>query len=442
VSPEYAVASLDWSCLTRSAPREIAQSFRQTAPSMRQPEDSPHNAETAARSLMRSTRDRVGYGRKGESSTRPTCARIPTEARRSPSSTSPARVRSSPDSRNTIVRDATAPNAALAPVARGDRRKRGEPPLLSPLRYPGSKRRLAAHIDEILKINGRTPDLFIEAFAGGASVAIRLLQLGRVQQIGLVDLDPMVAAFWRTVFFDTEWLCNAIAKVPVTLAQWQTYRAMKPRSDRSRALICLFLNRTSFSGILNPRAGPIGGYAQKGDFKIDCRFTRETIIDRIRKIAAYRDHVAFVWNTSWDQALANVRAKQAAGELPLDVFYYFDPPFFEKAEQLYTFYFEEADHIALRDALVAMTDHADEPWVLSYDVADRLEELYGDRPESTHIELLYSMSAGHGRKVAKEAILSNLPKLPIPSVDDKRRRSKGPAGQRPKTTKPKKIRVA
>lgn len=321
-------------------------------------------------------------------------------------------------------------------------RTRVEAPLLSPLRYPGSKRRLASHIDEILKLNSREPELFVEPFAGGASVAVRLLQLGSVKQIGLVDLDPIVAAFWRTVFFDTKWLCKEIAKVPVTLPQWEAYRAMKPRSDRTRALICLFLNRTSFSGILNPRAGPIGGYDQRGEYKIDCRFTRETLIDRIQKIAAYRDRVAFVWNKSWDDALEDVRAKQATGELPRDVFYYFDPPFFEKAEKLYTFYFQNADHVALRDALVAMTDHAREPWVLSYDVADHLEELYGDRPESTHIELLYSMSGGGGRKMAKEAILSNLPKLPIASVEEKRRRSTLPTVTRPKAPKPKKARVA
>lgn len=349
-----------------------------------------------------------------------------------PVSNSPSRVLSSPDSRQTLL-----PNPAPS-----DRRKRVAPPLLSPLRYPGSKRRLATHIDEILKLNDRTPELFVEAFAGGASVAIRLLQLGRVKRIGLVDLDPMLAAFWRTVFFDTKWLCNQIAKVPVTLKQWEAYRAMRPRSDRTRALVCLFLNRTSFSGILNSRAGPIGGYGQKGKFKIDCRFTRETLIERIEKIAAYRDRVAFVWNTSWDKALANVRAKQASGKLPQDVFYYFDPPFFEKAEKLYTFYFDDDDHVALRDALVAMTDHAREPWVLSYDPSDRLEQLYGDRPESTHIELLYSMSGGGDRKVAKEVILSNLPKLPIPSVDDKRRRSKAPASERRKGTKLWKARVA
>ncbi len=351
-------------------------------------------------------------------------------------------MRSPSDPLSTSASSARPRAAPTAGQTRRSGRKRAEAPLLSPLRYPGSKRRLATHVGEILDLNERSPELFVEAFAGGASVAIRLLQLGRVKSIGLVDLDPMIAAFWRTVFFDTKWLCREIAKVPVTLAQWETYRATKPRSDRTRALVCLFLNRTSFSGILNPRSGPIGGYEQKGEFKIDCRFTRETLIDRIEKIAAYRDRVAFIWNTSWDQALMDVRTKQAADELPQDVFYYFDPPFFEKAEKLYTFYFDDADHIALRDALVDMTDHAREPWVLSYDMADRLEELYGDRPESTHIELLYSTSGGGDRRVATEVILSNLPRLPIPSVEDKRRRSKAHGGERPKAAKPQKTRVA
>ena len=48
--------------------------------------------------------------------------------------------------------------------------------LISPLRYPGSKRRLVDYISEALRINGIRPSLFIEPFVGGGSVVINLLK--------------------------------------------------------------------------------------------------------------------------------------------------------------------------------------------------------------------------------------------------------------------------
>jgi hypothetical protein len=45
--------------------------------------------------------------------------------------------------------------------------------------------------------------------------------------------------------------------------------------DRDIAVKCLFLNRTTFSGILHGRAGPMGGRKQQSDYKIDCRFNKD-----------------------------------------------------------------------------------------------------------------------------------------------------------------------
>src|SRR5690348_5041293 len=83
--------------------------------------------------------------------------------------------------------------------------------ILSPLRYPGSKRRLAGYIQKTLQLNNLHPSLFVEPFAGGASVALQLLNNNMVDTIGLIDRDPLVAAFWEAVFFDTEWLLEQIA---------------------------------------------------------------------------------------------------------------------------------------------------------------------------------------------------------------------------------------
>ncbi|NPA76910.1 MAG: DNA adenine methylase [Candidatus Diapherotrites archaeon] len=289
-------------------------------------------------------------------------------------------------------------------------------PFLSPLRYPGSKRRLVAYVEKTLIMNGLRPSLYIEPFAGGANVALELLQRGLVERVILADIDPWIASFWQTVFWDTEWLIEKIKKNPITLDEWKKIKELKPQSVRQQAWTCLFLNRTSFSGILRPEVGPLGGKAQTSPYKINCRFPRQTLIKRIRQIATFRDKVCAVWNLSWEDTFARIAEKQRRDKLPADsVFYYLDPPFFEKAEALYRYYFTKSDHERLRDALLNM----EQKWLLSYDSAEQVETLYGpaiassiNGAKKSAVEILYSLSKLKERKRGKEIILSNLEILP------------------------------
>lgn len=281
--------------------------------------------------------------------------------------------------------------------------------LISPLRYPGSKRRLANYIDEMIHANNLQPDLFVEVFAGGASVSLQLLDNEAVQQVGLIEKDPLVAAFWKVVFSkdDVNWLIDQIEELEVTLERWQELKNTVPEGERRRALACLYLNRTSFSGILAPSSGPLGGYEQKSDYPIDCRFPKETLIGRIQQANALREKVAFVWQVDWSIGLKRIAQKQKDNKLPLNTLFYFDPPFFNKAEKLYTYYFTNGDHIKLRDAIINL----DQNWVLSYDYCGQVEELYANNAP-THIELLYSAAQNGGQRAAKEVILTNLSVLP------------------------------
>ena len=46
---------------------------------------------------------------------------------------------------------------------------------------------------------------------------------------------------------------------------------------------------TNRSGILN--AGPIGGYSQSGEWKLDVRFDKETLIAKIAVIAEHKQRI-------------------------------------------------------------------------------------------------------------------------------------------------------
>jgi DNA adenine methylase len=257
-------------------------------------------------------------------------------------------------------------------------------------------------------MNNVRPALFIEPFAGGASVALQLLNDGLVQRVALADKDPLVASFWRTAFFDADWLIKRIESIDVTLDQWQRYKRKMPRDCRGQALACLFLNRTSFSGIMAPTAGPIGGINQSSDYDIACRFPRETLIRRIRQVQQLADRVEFVWNLSWAKTLSLVGAMQLAGSLTTDVAWYFDPPFFERANRLYRHYFDAAEHVRFRDKVLELQ----EAWVLSYDSVAKVDELYGEARKPAHVEALYSTGSNGGHIPIKEALVTNLPYVP------------------------------
>lgn len=289
---------------------------------------------------------------------------------------------------------------------------------ISPLRYPGSKRRLAPYIERVLSRNHLRPALYVEPFVGGGSVALHLLQQGLVDRTILIDRDPWVASFWQTVFRDTDWLVNQIENAQVTLDTWRHLKRGQPAKRRERAWTCLFLNRTSFSGILEDGAGPLGGVDQQSQYPIDCRFPRTTLIARIQEIAQFRDNVAGIWCCSWKEGMARIRRGQADGRFPRErLFYYFDPPFFDKADGLYRFCFADSDHRSLRDALLALQDS----WVLSYDSAEQVRALYGIVPGGTpngngtknhQVEFHYSVSMLQEPKKGKEVILSNMEVLP------------------------------
>lgn len=277
--------------------------------------------------------------------------------------------------------------------------------VLSPLRYPGGKRRMVPFIAASLMQNDCAPGVFVEPFAGGASVSLELLDLGLVNRIVLGDSDPFLAAFWQTVMNDSDWLCSQIESVPLNLETWERLKRGHFRARRSLALACLFLNRTSFNGTLHRTAGPIGGKTQAGPYKIDCRFPRSRLISRIRACAELAERVEVA---PAQDAMTTVRTERERARKAGDsVFFYLDPPFWSKSASLYQHAFSETDHERLADGLQWIND----PFLLSYDPAPEIVDLYTGHSAATvaEIELLY---AGSGSVAGAELVISNLSKLP------------------------------
>jgi DNA adenine methylase len=257
---------------------------------------------------------------------------------------------------------------------------------LSPLRYPGGKRKLVTYIAAALDRNGRPQiDRIIEPFAGGAAVSIALVEANISQQAILNDLDPLVAAFWEAVFSEHNFeLADRILDAKVSLAEWEKQRAANPTSTIDKAFKCIFLNRTSFSGSLNAFAGPLGGKAQTSANLIDCRWNAGELANRVWRLGELCGRVR-VHNRDFRSVMRSYRAAHTRNP-DMTALWYFDPPFFHKADKLYRYWFKDEDHHALARGLENLGQH----WILSYDSCPEARQMYRDHPGRAAVDMRYT----------------------------------------------------
>lgn len=241
----------------------------------------------------------------------------------------------------------------------------------SPLRYPGGKTQLAPFVLDLARTNGVLKGVYAEPFAGGAGIAWRLLLNGDMTEVWLNDIDPAISAFWHAVVREPDPLCERILKTEITICEWERQRVTLFDSQSSlqeRAFATLFLNRTNRSGIL--KAGVIGGKAQAGSYKLDCRFNRDELIQKIRRIHAYRDVIQ----------LSKLDAEECLQDwnkrLPKRALLNIDPPYFAQGRDLYLSFYEHKDHARLAELVRGLQC----PWMLTYDDVPEIEELYMGLP--------------------------------------------------------------
>ncbi len=238
----------------------------------------------------------------------------------------------------------------------------------SPLRYPGGKSRLSEFIKLIIEKIGMTNCTYIEPFAGGAGVALSLLVDNCVNDIVINDYDKAIYSFWRAIKNDSEELIEKIVNTPVTMDEWYKQKEIYTQThvySVDLAFATFFLNRTNRSGILS--AGPIGGYAQDGEWKLNVRYDKTKLIEKIKKIADNKERIK-VYNKDILSLITNYIPKYGDR-----VFIYFDPPYFNKGQKLYKNFFSSEDHEKIKNAIM---EHIKAPWIVTYDAVDEIRMLY------------------------------------------------------------------
>ena len=242
--------------------------------------------------------------------------------------------------------------------------------LYTPLRYPGGKARFASLITEVITANGLTAGHYLEPYAGGAGVALSLLIDGVVNHVHINDADPAIAVFWRVATQMTERLTDMVASEPITMDAWLHWRGVMlgnvSGSDLERGFATLFMNRTNRSGIL--KGGVIGGKQQAGGYKIDARFMRDELCSRLERIGHYSAGI-HVYEEDAHKLLLRCHLF-----LPSKSLVYLDPPYYVKGAGLYRNYYKHDDHA--RIAKLLGSKRFRRPWVVSYDNAEEIKEMY------------------------------------------------------------------
>jgi DNA adenine methylase len=270
---------------------------------------------------------------------------------------------------------------------------------ISPLRYPGGKGSLYSKLKSIIRANDLTQGTYVEPYAGGAGAALALLVTGEVRRIVINDLDPAVFAFWSAAVAEPARFGERIAKVDLTVDEWSRQKEayLSGSTDPfDRGFATFYLNRTNRSGVLN--GGPIGGMDQTGNYKIDARFNREALTERIRVIGLHASRISV---TNLDGITVLRKYAWRANTLV-----YADPPYFDKAGSLYLNSFNEDDHAKLAECL---NGYADGKWVLTYDNVPQVKALYSDRRSS-----LFSLHYSAHRVVKAQEIMVFSDGLTVP----------------------------
>lgn len=272
----------------------------------------------------------------------------------------------------------------------------------TPLRYPGGKGKLSNFMLNVIEVNNLSPIHYAEPYAGGAGLALKLLDLNVAERIILNDINLSVYAFWHSVLNNADTLCSMIHNTPVTMDEWYKQKEIINNTNNYDLLTIgfstFFLNRTNRSGIL--KGGVIGGKNQDGEWKLDARYNKNDLISRIKNIHAEKDRIE-LFNLDAIEFINNVVIR-----LPENSLTYLDPPYYVKGKGLYINHYNHEDHVNV--AKVVQSD-IKTPWIVSYDNTPEIRNMYKTQ------SLMYGInySAQDRYKGSEAMFFSELLEIPV-----------------------------
>lgn len=272
----------------------------------------------------------------------------------------------------------------------------------TPFRYPGSKSSFTNVVKKIITYNRLENSVLIEPYAGSAAVTLALISEGICSKAIIGERDPLLYSFWKVVFSNPKTLIERVKKSNIDLQTWQSLQPLlrvdnpKDHDLNELAFAALFLNRTNFSGVMH--AGPIGGKSQTSAYKIDCRFNKADLIQRIIGINKLKSRI----KVKFGDALKLIeKSKNIENSI-----FYIDPPYFLQGPKLYRHNYNTTQHMEL----AAVLNECKFNWILSYDSHSVIRNLYENQ---SHVLTPFQYST-RKPKSENELLITN---LDIPKFD-------------------------
>lgn len=258
-------------------------------------------------------------------------------------------------------------------------------PNRSPFRYPGGKTWLVPIIRKWLSSD--TPKNLIEPFCGGGTVGLTAAAENLVDRVTMIEKDEDVAAVWRVIIDDGEWLTQRILNFNLDIESVAEVSKSTPANIKERAFATIIKNRTNHGGILAPGSGTLkNGEKGKG---IASRWYPTTLAKRIRDIQTYKDKLCFIQGDAFDYFEQDNYNHES--------FYFIDPPYTVTGKRLYRL--NEVDHELLFEKTSQLACH----YLMTYDVSDYIIGL----AEKHHMEYrtIPMQTTHHVKK--EELLISN-----------------------------------
>lgn len=270
---------------------------------------------------------------------------------------------------------------------------------LSPLRYPGGKFKIYDKVKRLIEINKLGDRSYVEPFAGGFGIGLGLLRDNIVETAILNDFDPHIYNFWYTILNSPDKFIQIMMDTPITIEEREQQKEIYDDVyvDQIRdGFATFFLNRVNFSGVIT--GGPIGGFTQSGTYKLDCRFNKDEIKNKIEQIALLRNRIE-LYNYDAGELIVHHLHERIQ-----ECFFNIDPPYVEKGHRLYTNYFKEENH---RDFERTIAAHlANTHWIVTYDDCELIRDIYKD-----YYMVGYDILHNAGGSVqGKEVVITNITK--------------------------------
>jgi DNA adenine methylase len=258
----------------------------------------------------------------------------------------------------------------------------------SPFRYAGGK----FYARNLILPRLPKHDFYCEPFAGGASI---FFAKHKAKESWLNDADEELVNTYLHIRDYPEELSKVVSREIPSKERHTYYKnEFKPNNDFERAVRWYFLNRTSYSGIMN-MVNCYWGYGDKFSMRPE-NWTRN-ILRTSNKLQGVK--------------LSNLDFEDVISHVPNNSFLFIDPPYFNAdQDKFYTKSFSTDDHYHLSEVLFKNRKRF--KFFLTYDNTDEVLDMYEWANYVEPAEWNYTISRTDDQTISKAEREKNKVKRP------------------------------